>query len=184
MAVSRHSLCISAAPLERSTMSASQTAAMIAYDSFLLRCCLAVALGLLIGLDREIKKKPLGARAYMLICLGCCALTMLTLNLAATAQEGTAAVDPSRTIQGIVGGIGFLGAGAIMSTTETGKLRGVGSGAAIWVVGVVGIAVGFGFIAEAASVALLAFLILTIVDWAQQHRPDLDKGRDTSDGED
>ncbi|WHP70580.1 MgtC/SapB family protein [Phaeobacter inhibens] len=120
----------------------------------------------------------------MLICLGCCALTMLTLNLAATAQEGTAAVDPSRTIQGIVGGIGFLGAGAIMSTTETGKLRGVGSGAAIWVVGVVGIAVGFGFIAEAASVALLAFLILTIVDWAQQHRPDLDNGRGTSDGED
>ncbi|MFU1683936.1 MULTISPECIES: MgtC/SapB family protein [Phaeobacter] len=157
---------------------------MVAYDSFLLRCCLAVALGLLIGLDREIKKKPLGARAYMLICLGCAALTMLTLNIAAATQNGTAAVDPSRTIQGIVGGIGFLGAGAIMSTTETGRLRGVGSGAAIWVVGVVGIAVGFGFLAEATTVSVLAFLILAIVDWAQQHKPDLDKGRDASDGGD
>ncbi|MFV1528292.1 MULTISPECIES: MgtC/SapB family protein [unclassified Phaeobacter] len=161
-------------------MSARQTAAMIAFDSFLLRCCLAVALGLLIGLDREIKHKPLGARAYMLICLGCCALTILTLNLAAAAEEGTAAIDPSRTIQGIVGGIGFLGAGAVMSTTEAGRLRGVGSGAAIWVVGVVGIAVGFGFLAEATAVAVLSFLILTIVDWAQQHRPDLDNAKDDS----
>lgn len=94
---------------------------------------------------------------------------MVTLNFALgpTALERGISIDPSRLIQGLVGGIGFLGAGAIIGGGSDGRLRGVGSSAAIWVVGGVGIACGLGYLAEAALMAVLTFLILFIGDWCE-----------------
>lgn len=140
---------------------------MIDTQTFILRCLLAVALGALVGLDREFKNKPLGARAYMLICIGSAVLCMMSQNMAAKTPQDMAMFDLSKIIASIVGGIGFLGAGAIMTTTEDGKLRGVGSGAAIWVVGIIGIAVGFGLLFEAITLAVISFLILIFVGFAR-----------------
>ena len=151
---------------------------MVDTETFIFRSLDALGLGLVVGLDREFKHKPLGMRAYMLVSLGAAALCMISLNIAADAETNGFAFDLSRVVGGIVGGIGFLGAGAIMSNQDHGKLRGVGSGSLIWVVGVIGIAVGFGLVVEAATITLMSFLILTVVGWLRT-RFDLQEQKDT-----
>lgn len=138
---------------------------MIDTETFVLRCLVALGLGLVVGLDRELKHKPLGLRAYMLVCLGSASLSMVSLNIAAQTGTDDYAFDMSRVVSGVVGGIGFLGAGAIMSNRDNGKLRGVGSGSLIWVVGIIGLAVGFGYVLEAVITTLMAFSVLAIVGW-------------------
>ncbi|MCK8482577.1 MgtC/SapB family protein [Aliiroseovarius sp. S2029] len=138
---------------------------MIDFETFVFRSLVALGLGLVVGLDREFKHKPLGMRAYMLVCLGAAAVCMVSLNIAAEAEAKDVTFDLSRVVSGIVGGIGFLGAGAIMSNRTNGKLRGVGSGSLIWVVGIIGLTVGFGYVIEAVSVTLMSFLVLTIVGY-------------------
>ena len=140
---------------------------MVEFSEFMLRTLFAGGCGLLVGLDREIKNKPLGAHAYILVALGSAALMVVTLNfsLSTMADDQDMTVDPSRLIQGIVGGIGFLGAGAIMSSNDSKRLRGVGSGAAIWGAGAIGIACGLGYLAEAAFLAAVTFAILNLHDW-------------------
>ncbi|MCI2394030.1 MgtC/SapB family protein [Aliiroseovarius sediminis] len=150
---------------------------MIETETFVLRCLVALGLGLVVGLDRELKHKPLGMRAYMLVCLGSAALCMVSLNIAEETGTEDYVFDMSRIVSGVVGGIGFLGAGAIMSNRDDGKLRGVGSGSLIWVVGIIGIGVGFGYVTEAAITTLMAFGILAIVGWLRG-RFDLQESED------
>ena len=123
---------------------------MIEFEEFVIRVLFAAACGLVVGLDREIKGKPLGAGVYVLVAIGSAALMTVTLNfaLSSMAEDEAIAIDPTRLIQGIVGGIGFLGAGAIMSPSKDGRLKGVRSGAAIWAVGSIGVACGLGFLKE------------------------------------
>ncbi|WP_224825087.1 MgtC/SapB family protein [Cognatishimia sp. MH4019] len=152
---------------------------MIEFADFALRATVALGLGFLIGVEREMKAKPLGIRAYMLVSLGSAGLMMVTLNfsLSSVASDPALSVDPTRLIQGLVGGIGFLGAGAIISNSGDGRLRGVGSGAAIWGVGGIGIACGLGFLMEATFLAVLSFIILWGCDRLQAHG-DLPDGDD------
>ena len=140
---------------------------MVEFGEFALRVLFAGGCGLVVGLDREIKGKPLGAGAYVLVAIGSAALMVVTLNfaLSSMAEDQAITADPTRLIQGIVGGIGFLGAGAIMSPGDSGRLKGVGSGAAIWTVGAVGVACGLGFFKEAAFVSVLVFVVLNLFDW-------------------
>lgn len=140
---------------------------MIDFLEFTTRVLFAGGCGLVVGLDREIKGKPLGAGAYVLVAIGSAALMIVTLNfaLSSMAEDNSVSIDPTRLIQGLVGGIGFLGAGAIMSPTKDGRLRGVGSGAAIWSVGSIGVACGLGYLKEAAFIAFLIFIVLNIFDW-------------------
>lgn len=142
---------------------------VIAFHEFAGRVLFAAGCGFLVGLDREIKGKPLGVRAYILVAIGSSALMAVTLNfgLSSIAQDPALSIDPTRLIQGIVGGIGFLGAGAIMSSDNDGRLRGVASGAAIWAVGAIGVACGLGFLLEAAFVAILIFAVLNLFDRIQ-----------------
>ncbi len=145
---------------------------MIETPEFLLRALLAIILGGLIGVDREMKSKPLGVRAYMLICLGSASVCMFSIDMASKMQETGLAFDLSRAVQGIVGGIGFLGAGAIIGGDEHGRLRGVASGSAIWLVGIVGIGVGFGLLIEASALAVAGLLILRVVNKARKELPE------------
>ncbi len=101
----------------------------------------------------------------MLVSLGAAAVCMVSLNIAAEAESNNFSFDLSHVVSGIVGGIGFLGAGAIMSNRTNGRLRGVGSRSLIWVVGIIGLAVGLGYAVEAVSVTLMSFLVLTIVGY-------------------
>ncbi|MGH1417893.1 MAG: MgtC/SapB family protein [Hyphomicrobiaceae bacterium] len=137
---------------------------------FCFRVGIAALCGLIIGLDREFKSKPLGARAYIIICAGTAALLVVTIQVASDIAQGNAGVsiDPSRVISGIVGGIGFLGAGAVISGQSEGRLRGVGSGSAIWATGVVGILAGLGYLAQSVILAMLIFCVLFIFDWLHE----------------
>ena len=122
----------------------------------LLRLGLAALLSGLLGLDRELRHKPLGLRTNILVALGACSFGLMTLELVDLFRhdQSLGTVDPSRVVQGIVEGIGFLGTGAIIHSR--GEVRGVTTGATVWVVGAIGLACGFGMYLHAAVLALAA----------------------------
>lgn len=128
-----------------------------------LRLGAAAILSGLLGLDRELRRKPLGLRTNMLVALGACSFGLMTLELVDLFRrdQSLGSVDPSRVIQGIVEGIGFLGTGAIIHSR--GEVRGVTTGATVWVVGAIGLACGFGLYLHAAVVTLVALVVLTVL---------------------
>ncbi|WP_313135898.1 MgtC/SapB family protein [Paracoccus jeotgali] len=140
---------------------------MIELWEFILRVAVAAGCALLIGMDRSLKDKPLGAQAYIIVATGSAALIVMTLNfsLSAVANDNSLQMDPIRLISGIVGGIGFLGGGAIIKNQDDGHLRGAASGAAIWGAGAIGIACGLGYLAEAVIIAVLVFCVLGLPGW-------------------
>lgn len=122
----------------------------------LLRLGLAMLLGALIGYERERKDSFAGLRTHMLVALGA-ALFVLVPQ-----QAGLAPADLSRVLQGVISGIGFLGAGAVLKLSGHGEIRGLTTAAAIWVTAAIGIAVGLGRESTAlvATLAVLAILYL------------------------
>ena len=125
----------------------------------LLRLGLAALLSGLLGLDRELRHKPLGLRTNILVALGACSFGLMTLELVDLFRhdQSLGTVDPSRVVQGI----GFLGTGAIIHSR--GEVRGVTTGATVWVVGAIGLACGFGMYLHAAVLALAALAVLTVL---------------------
>ncbi len=138
----------------------------ISIEEFVLRIMVALGCGLIVGIDRELKNKPLGARSYMIVCAGSAAWMMVTIDYTIALATGPLAIqiDPARVIQGLVGAIGFLGAGAILSRRQHGHLSGVASGAAVWGVGAIGVACGVGQLSQALIIAVLFFLVLNLYD--------------------
>ena len=124
-------------------------------DAFL-RLCLAAILGMGIGLQRELAGKPAGLRTHGLICMGSTLFTIVSLNFG-----GPAYSDPSRVAAGIVTGIGFLGAGAILRD-ERGRIAGLTTAASIWSIAGIGIAIGLGEFVIGAGCAALTATILAI----------------------
>ena len=122
----------------------------------LLRLGLAALLSGLLGLDRELRHKPLGLRTNILVALGACSFGLMTLELVDLFRhdQSLGTVDPSRVVQGIVEGIGFLGTGAIIHSR--GEVRGVTTGVIVWVLGATGLACAFGMYLHAPVLALAA----------------------------
>jgi len=110
---------------------------------------LAVLLGALVGIEREMIHKPAGLRTHMLVCLGSCLFTIVSIGFS---------VDPARIAAGIVAGIGFIGAGTIWA--EKDKVQGITTAASLWATAAIGIAVGIGDYPLAIVVTLLVFAIL------------------------
>lgn len=138
-----------------------------------LRLALAVILGGVIGFNRKRHSKPAGIRTMALISLGCATFTLIGIEaviqlaaLQAGAESLTASLttgvnlDSSRIIAGIVGGVGFLGAGAIIQSR--GKIQGMTSAASIWVTATIGVSVGLGLYSLAAATTFLAFIVLVL----------------------
>lgn len=102
----------------------------------------------------------------MIVSGGAAALTMITIDYAIALASGPLEVapDPLRAVQAIVGSIGFLGGGAILSSRNGGHLKGVASGAAIWGSGAIGVACGAGQIEQALVLAVTFFLVLNLYD--------------------
>lgn len=116
----------------------------------------ALLLGLLVGYERSYRGRAAGMRTYGLVCMASAALTVIAGYPADWygGQIGMAAgTDPTRIIQGIVTGIGFLGAGVIMK--EGLNISGLTTAASIWAVSVVGVLVGVGFYLSAILLALM-----------------------------
>ena len=127
----------------------------------LLRLLVAVGLGAALGLEREIRKKPAGLRTYTMVSLGSASFTLMTIEFAHQMMElvDRSTADPIRIIAGIVGGIGFLGAGTIIQSR--GSVEGVTTAAGIWVVGAIGIAAGAGGYVIALLTLAFALAVLT-----------------------
>jgi len=124
---------------------------------------LAALFGGLIGLERESHGRPAGLRTNILVCVGA------TLIMVVARSVGSGVVDPGRAIAGVVTGIGFLGAGAIIKMGNI--VRGLTTAASIWLVAVVGIAVGEGLYGVAAGTTALALFVLVVVDRLSQAIP-------------
>jgi putative Mg2+ transporter-C (MgtC) family protein len=119
-----------------------------------IRLLVAVLLGALLGYDRERKESAAGLRTHMLVALGA------ALFVIAALQAGLDKADLSRVIQGVVAGIGFLGAGAIIKLNEKEQVKGLTTAASIWATAAIGVAAGMGHVATAAVSTLLALVIL------------------------
>ena len=119
---------------------------------FLIRLLIAASLGGLIGFEREKKDRPAGLRTNMLVCLGSCLFTIVSVT--------GFSVDPARVAAGIVSGIGFLGAGSIIA--RGGQILGITTAATLWVVAGIGLVVGIGEYVIAIVSTVLVYLILIV----------------------
>ncbi len=115
-----------------------------------LRLVLAVVLGGIVGLERELTDKPAGLRTHMLVCLGSCLFTLVSVY--------DFSVDPARVAAGIVAGIGFIGAGTILA--ERDRVIGITTAASLWTTAAIGLAAGVGSYLLAAVTTGLVFAIL------------------------
>ena len=113
----------------------------------------AVVLGGAIGLEREINGKPAGLRTNIIICLGAAAFTLVARRLGVDAPDA-----PGRVAAGIVAGVGFLGAGALIQ--EGSGIHGLTTAASIWLVASIGVACGMGYYLLAALTTFLALVAL------------------------
>jgi len=116
------------------------------YLSVLLHICLALVAGGLIGLERTYHGRPAGFRTHTLVCTASSLLMQVTLyqwELLAAVPIDTLRIDPTRMAQGIMTGIGFLGAGVILKEGLT--VRGLTTAASIWITAAIGILAGVGF---------------------------------------
>lgn len=117
---------------------------------------IALALGLMIGAEREVRGHPAGLRTMALISAGSCIFTGLGLI-----PDFAKTVDPTRIAAQIVTGVGFLGAGSILRQGEL--VRGLTTAASIWVAASLGMAVGFGYFYFAIFITIVVVVILFVV---------------------
>ncbi len=125
-----------------------------------LRLLVAAALGGLLGYERELKGKSAGVRTHMLVAVGA-ALFVLVPQ-----QAGASLADISRVMQGLIAGVGFLGAGAIILGNHQVSTSGLTTAAGIWLTAAIGVAAGIGREATAVLATLIALLILVAIPWA------------------
>jgi putative Mg2+ transporter-C (MgtC) family protein len=126
----------------------------LTYAEVFLRLAAAVGAGALIGLDRELRHKPAGLRTLALVSLGSALFVLQTVQTTPDAV--------SRVIQGIVTGVGFLGAGSIIRGASEESIRGLTTAASIWVAAGTGIACGLANWPLVVGACLLGLLVLTI----------------------
>jgi len=152
-------------------------------SQMLLRLGVAMVLGALVGLEREARRKPAGMRTYAMVALGAAVFTVITCQIVQDAG-GLAKVefDPMRLIGGLIGGIGFLGAGSIIQAR--GDVRGLTTAAGIWVVGAIGLACGVGYWFIAAVATAFALVVLEVMHYAERAFVDALEDRRDDSGDD
>ena len=140
---------------------------------------LAMGLGALVGFERERSDKPAGLRTHMLVAGGCCLIALI--GEIAFEQFSGIGGDPTRTLHGIVTGIGFLGAGSIIKG-EDGRTEGLTTAASVLFVAVMGAAVAYNYWVLAIGATVLAIITLSgvraVEGWILRHRahdPDMER---------
>jgi len=154
------------------------------YTEVSIRILLAVFGGAVVGAQREWHDKPAGLRTQMMVGLGAVMFTLVTLKLCddMIATQAASNADPLRVVQGIIGGIGFLGAGTIIQAR--GAVKGITTAATIWVVGAFGIASGLGYYFLAISNIVLAMIILSVLGFAEKRFLRCSKNGNAKDADD
>jgi putative Mg2+ transporter-C (MgtC) family protein len=135
---------------------------MISVHDTLLRLLFAAAMGALIGLERDLRRRPAGIRTSMFVCMATALFTILSQELSHMWGD----TGPTRIASNIVQGIGFLGAGAIIK--DQAGLIGMTTAATIFVEAAIGMASGGGLYAVAGSATAIVLFALIVVGWAIQ----------------
>lgn len=121
------------------------------------RLTIAALLGGLLGFEREQKGKAAGVKTHMLVSLGSAIFVLIPL------QAGVQPAELTRVIQGIVSGIGFLGAGTILKADSEERVKGLTTAAGIWMTSAIGMTAGLGHEASAILCTLLALAIFAVM---------------------
>jgi putative Mg2+ transporter-C (MgtC) family protein len=129
-------------------------------EQAVLRMVGAVLIGCVVGLDRNLHGKPTGVKTLGLVALGSCLVTMTSLSLFSGGT--TESANTGRVIQGVLTGIGFLGAGVILQNHSTGKISGLTTAASIWVTAALGIVCGIGAWQIAGVATALLLLLMSV----------------------
>lgn len=138
----------------------------------------ALAAGGLIGLERSYNGRPAGFRTHTLVCMSSSLLMLLTIyqvELLPDLPLEAVRIDPTRMAQGIMTGIGFLGAGVIMKEKLT--VRGLTTAASIWITASIGIIIGIGFYYAAAIATLMTVGTLSVFRYIEAALPSIHYGR-------
>jgi putative Mg2+ transporter-C (MgtC) family protein len=125
--------------------------------SLVTRLLTAMMLGALVGAQRESSGKPAGLRTHMLVAMGGALFVLAPL------EAGMELNGISRVIQGIVTGIGFIGAGAILKLQDKREIEGLTTAAGIWMTAAVGIAAGLGRLGLALVSTVLTWITLALI---------------------
>lgn len=136
---------------------------IVPLDVGITRLVISLALGGLIGLERELHQSPAGLRTISLVSLGATLFTLASL-----AMSGPD-VDVSRIAAQIVVGIGFIGAGAIWQSTN--KVHGLTTAASLWCAAAIGLMVGIGEYALATTTSVLVVLVLWLGRFEKRYLP-------------
>lgn len=136
---------------EFSDLSAAQAAALT------VRLLMAGLLGALLGWEREKRGKAAGLRTHILVAVGSAAF------VAIPQQAGYGPADVSRVVQGLVAGVGFLGAGCILKSEADGQVTGLTTAAGVWLTAAVGVAAGAGREGSALLVGLFGWFTLSVL---------------------
>lgn len=137
------------------------------FGNWIVKLLLAAFLGSLIGLEREYHGRPAGLRTHILVSVGAAMITICGLSIGGT----NPGAEVSRIIAGVVTGIGFLGAGAIIRTSDF--VRGLTTAACIWFVAALGVTIGLGEYFLALSSTGIALLVLILLPFLEDRLSDL-----------
>ena len=129
----------------------------------LVRLVAATLLGAVVGIQRERAGKPAGLRTHMLVTLGTAVFVL------ACSGVGMSLDGQSRVIQGIVTGIGFIGAGSILKLSEQRDVQGLTTAAGVWMSAAIGVAVGLGSLGVAILSTFFTLVILSLAKRFERH---------------
>jgi len=129
------------------------------------RLGLAAVLGALLGYQRERVHSTAGLRTHILVCLGSAFFVL------ASVEAGQTSADISRVIQGIVAGIGFLGAGTILKVSDRLQVHGLTTAASIWLTAAIGAGAGLGHLWLPILGAAIGWIVLGPVGLIEKARP-------------
>jgi putative Mg2+ transporter-C (MgtC) family protein len=138
----------------------------------LVRLGMAMLLGAIIGFQRERQNKPAGLRTHILVAMG------TALFVIGAIDYGMSSDGLSRVIQGLITGLGFIGAGAIIKVTRNSEVHGLTTAAGIWATAAIGVAVGLGLFGLAMLSVILIWIVLAGLGYLEarmEHAADVDR---------
>ena len=136
----------------------------IPWGSIAVRVVVAAVVGIMVGIERELSNHPAGMKTHSLVCLGAAITSIISqemgfdIIMSSAAVAVGAKVDISRIASGVVSGIGFIGAGAIIKSKDGSVVTGITTAATVWISGCMGLAIGMGYY----RVTLIAFVMVMI----------------------
>lgn len=145
----------------------------VSWIDIVVRVAAAVLIGMIIGIERELSNHPAGMKTHALVCLGAAITTMISAEMCYSlmgnaALDQSSKVDMSRIASGVVSGIGFIGAGAIIKSRDGSVVTGITTAATVWISGCMGLAVGMGYF-RMVTICMVATLFATItVRWIEE----------------